>query len=317
MLVRPEYTPADAVATDRRAAGSTAAAMAFAAVTLILLAAPALAQVPLAITIDDVPWNGVEPLDGAAGGTDRLLATLMERGIQATGFVVCNRMEDGAPIVRAWLAAGMDIGNHSAAHRDLNSGMRLWLDDARRCESQLAAITGKRGGFFRYPYLHQGPTAAIRDEVADALAGMSYRTAHVTIDNSEWILARAYGRALQVADERTSEEIGNAYVAHVLDAARHFRRVAREKFGRDVAQVLLVHANALNADWLGEVLDSLTAEDFTFVSLEVALRDPVFSLPDAYAGRRGLSWLYRAAPLSQPDPWDEAAEDALVRRFGE
>jgi peptidoglycan/xylan/chitin deacetylase (PgdA/CDA1 family) len=287
--------------------------MSLTGVALPVQSAPA--QTTLAVTVDDVPWNGIAPPDGADGGTSRLLAVLKRRDVPAIGFVVCDRMTKGSPIASAWLEAGMELGSHSAAHRDLNAGLALWLADVRRCDDELADLNGVRGGYFRFPYLHQGPTREARDSAADELSAMGYRTAHVSIDNSEWILAREYGTALENGDSVAMQAIGAAYVEHMLDALDHFRAVARRKFGREVAQILLIHANALNADWLGAVLDAYAERGVKFVSLETALADPVYSLPDAYIGRRGLSWLYRAEPLSPEDPWDEAAESALVERF--
>lgn len=271
----------------------------------------------VAVTVDDVPWVGARPPDGIVGGTRRLLAALAARDVPATGFVVCDRMTPDASIVRRWMDAGMTIGSHSAAHRDLNAGRDPWLADVRRCDERLAGLTGSRGGFFRFPYLHQGDDRGTRDAVAAELRRMGYRTAHVTIDNSEWVLAAAYGRALSRGDEARMQRIGDAYVAHMVEAARHFREAAREKFGRPIAHVLLVHANALNADWLGAVLDAYVREGVEFVDLAEALDDPVYDRPDAYVGPRGLSWVYRAEPLSPTDPWDEAAEAELRARFAE
>ena len=51
-------------------------------------------------------------------------------------------------------------------------------------------------------------------------------------------------------------------------------------------------------------------------SLGEVLADPVFLEPDGYAGRRGLSWLYRVEPAIDDDPWDEAAVAEIEARFG-
>jgi hypothetical protein len=110
--------------------------------------------------------------------------------------------------------------------------------------------------------------------------------------------------------------IGEAYVAHVREAAAHFREVARERTGRETAQVLLLHAHALAADRAGTLLDSLAADGFRFVSLEEALSDPVFARPDGYAGPKGLSWLLRLEPVAGDDPWNAEAEAALRERYG-
>lgn len=281
-----------------------------------IAASPATAQTRVAVTIDDLPWVGVRPGGDAVAGTEMLLAALENRGVRATGFVICDHTEAGAPVLRAWLDAGMELGNHTAAHRDLNRGMGPWLADARRCDDDLASITGRHGGWFRFPYLRQGPDLATRDAVAAALDSLGYRTAHVTIDNSEWVLAAAYGRAMRDGDAARMRVIGEAYVAHMLEALDHFDRLAREKFGRPIPHVLLLHANALNADWLGAVLDAYADAGCEFVDLSEALADPVYALPDDYAGPRGLSWVYRARPLSPENPWDVGTENELQARFG-
>jgi peptidoglycan/xylan/chitin deacetylase (PgdA/CDA1 family) len=269
----------------------------------------------MAITIDDLPWVGLAP-GGAETATERLLATLAEYDVTATGFVVCDQVGSREKVLAQWLDAGMALGNHSAAHRDINTtDLDTWLEDVRRCSAEMYEITGKPGGYFRYPLLHQGSTRAVRDSVVRALASWGYRQAHVTVDNSEWVLARAYNRAIEEGDALLQNEIATYYVNHLLDAARHFRLLAQERFGREVDQVLLLHANTLAADHLGSALGMLRVAGFEFIDLETALMDPVYDLPDGYVGPRGLSWLYRAEPTISDDPWDEAAEAELMARF--
>jgi len=269
----------------------------------------------IAITIDDLPWVGLAP-GGEETTTERLLATLAEHDVTATGFVVCDQIGSRKEVLKQWVAAGMELGNHTAAHRDINTtDLDTWLDDVRRCAAELYEYTGKAGGYFRYPFLHQGSTRAVRDSVVRALASWGYKQAHVTVDNSEWVLARAYGGAIEEGDALLQQEIATYYIQHLLDATRHFREVAHSRYGREVDQVLLLHANALAADHLGSVLEMLDVAGFEFIDLETALMDPVYDLPDGYVGPRGLSWLYRAEPTIADDPWDETAEAELMARF--
>jgi len=271
----------------------------------------------VAITFDDLPWNGTGYTDAEiAGLTDTLLATLTTRGIPATGLVTCRGIRDGAPILRKWLAAGLELGNHTTSHQDLNSTpVEAWLADAERCDERVREVVGGSVRWFRYPMLHQGDRRSVRDSVARTLARWGYLNAHVTIDNSEWLLARAYDLAMRAGDEEEAAAIVDAYVAHLSDAADHFREAGREKFGREVDHVLLLHANALAARHLGEVLDALENDGFTVASLEEVLSDPIYARVDEYVGPTGLSWIYRAAPLSADDPWDDVAEEVLAARF--
>lgn len=268
------------------------------------------AKSTMAVTFDDLSWHG--PTVGPGERIERtgqLLAALRERSVPATGFVNCDRVPEGEPVLRLWLEAGMELGNHSASHPDINrTQLEDWLEDVRRCDERLRAVA-EDVKYLRFPFLHQGATPETRAAAAEQLADWGYETAHVTIDNSEWLLARAYDGMVEIGDSLRMAALGELYVDHLVDAARHFRSVAQDRLGRDIAHVLLLHANRLAADHVGAALDALQSEGFRFVSLETALSDPAYAREDDYVGRQGLSWLYRMAP-ARPDlaTWDDEKE---------
>jgi hypothetical protein len=101
-----------------------------------------------------------------------------------------------------------------------------------------------------------------------------------------------------------------------MAAVRHYRGIAQRKFARDVDHILLLHSNALVADHLASLLDSLTAEGFRFVTIEEALRDSVYRVADGYIGAKGLSWLYRVEAGSAEDvAWDDTQAASLRLRL--
>ena len=65
--------------------------------------------------------------------------------------------------------------------------------------------------------------------------------------------------------------------------------------GREVLHILLLHANALNAEYLGQLAERIEHRGYRFVSLAEALADPAYSQADPYVGPKGLSWLQRWA----------------------
>jgi peptidoglycan/xylan/chitin deacetylase (PgdA/CDA1 family) len=264
----------------------------------------------IAITIDDLPWLGPVPAGGVVSATDDLLAPLAERGIRATGFVVCQRLSEGSQgfeALRDWRRLGMGLGNHSMRHRDLNTArIETWLADVRGCDVALRQA-GFEPHYFRYPMLHQGPTLERRDAALALLNELDYEIAHVTVDNSEYLLRQPFEAAQAAGDTAEMRRLGDLLVRHVVATVRHARLVARRKLGRDVHHVLLLHANALVAHNLEGLLEALEREGLEFISLEEALADPVYDLPDTYVGPKGVSWLYRIAPRRQQDvEWDEA-----------
>jgi peptidoglycan/xylan/chitin deacetylase (PgdA/CDA1 family) len=281
--------------------------------------APPAATIPaMAVTIDDLPWIGaLRPGESRAEALQRMIDALVSRDVPAMAFPNCGRVGAGAPTLRQWLEAGLELGNHTAAHLDLNRApLQQWLRDVRTCHDMLQGLTGADTLWFRYPFLHQGPDAPRQQAALDLLAELGSPIAHVTIDNSDWILAVAYGEAVRAGDEDRAAAVADAFIDHILRATGHYQQVAQRKVGRDVPHVLLLHANLLVADQMGRLLDELGARGFRFISVSEAHRDPVYALPDEYTGSDGLSWLYRMQPATPEDKaWDDAEAARLRGRW--
>jgi peptidoglycan/xylan/chitin deacetylase (PgdA/CDA1 family) len=273
----------------------------------------------VAVTIDDLPWIGaVGPLDTRADALHRMIDAFVTRSVPALGFANCDRAGAGAPLLRMWVDAGLELGNHTAAHLDLNvAPLQQWLRDVQSCHDTVRAITSATQIYFRYPFLHQGPTAERQAAALTLLAELQSPVAHVSIDNSDWILAVAYGNAINAGDSARARAVGDAFVEHILTMTQHYQQVARQRIGRDVPHVLLLHANLLVADHVGTLLDRLRTEHgFSFVTVEAAQRDPVYTRPDGYTGGQGLSWLYRMAPaMPELHAWDDEQARRLRQQW--
>lgn len=268
----------------------------------------------MAVTIDDLPWVGaLRPGETREAALRSLADTLVAHDVGAIGFVNCDRAPQSAAL-RSWVDAGLELGNHTAAHLDLNTApLEQWLGDVRSCHEMVRGITRDELVWFRYPFLHQGPSAERQNAALAELEELGSPIAHVTIDNSDWILAVAYGEAVAAGDSERAAAIGAAFVEHIIRATQHYQQVAQQKAGRDIPHVLLLHANLLVTDHMGTLLDRLRTEHgFRFVTVEAAHEDPVYSLPDGYTGGGGLSWLYRMEP---PSPEMAARDDAEAQRL--
>jgi len=272
----------------------------------------------LAITIDDLPWVGPLPygasIEEVLGG---IADVLQAHKAPATGFVVSDHAVGNEVALRAWVDHGFYLGNHSALHRDLNSTPDSeWLADAALCTEFLKKFGHANTPYFRFPMLHQGDTLEKRNHVRSALQDMGLKTAHVTVDTSDWLLDRAYAFAVKSQDSSLQDEIRHEFIRHIIAAVEHADSVARRKAGRQVRQILLLHATALVHDNLDALLCELAARSVKFITLEKALTDSVYSLTDEYIGPKGLSWLYRMQPLSVADAlWDDAETAVIHGRF--
>lgn len=272
----------------------------------------------LAFTFDDLPWVGpLPPGESRVQPTGRILAALRKHDVPAIGFVDCARVGPGAQALRLWLDAGQRLGNHTANHVDLNRApLSEWIAATRSCDRYLRDLTGDSVIYFRYPYLHRGPTRERFTAAKQALAELGAPIAPVTIVTLDWLLSVPYSNALRAGNDARAREIGAAFLDHVARTAAHYREIARQRVGHDVAHIILLHANALNADYLDQLLGRLHDDGFRFVPLEHALLDPVYARPDDYIGPEGLSWLYRFEPAApELAAWDKAEEARLRARF--
>jgi peptidoglycan/xylan/chitin deacetylase (PgdA/CDA1 family) len=283
-------------------------------------AAPPGAARTMAITLDDLPAVPSSDLAEMRGVTDGVLAVLRRHGVSAVGFVNESKLEPASEraertaLLDAWLEAGHDLGNHTWSHPDLQTTpLAEYQQDVLRGEAAtrtLLAARGRAPAWFRHPFTHTGPTREVRRAFEAFLAGHGYRVAPFSIENADYLFERVRRDAASRADAAAVVRLRAAYVEHTLTATEHMEAVSRDIFGREIPQVLLAHANRLNADALDEVLGRLAARGYRFVTLGQALADPAWHSPDEFVGPQGPSWLHRfrvakGLPLRldlEPDP---------------
>lgn len=282
---------------------------------------PATSTSRVAITVDDLPFVGLDGQNEArVAGTRRLLAAFASRGVPVVAFVNCKWVDKNRPVMALWRQAGIELGNHGHAHKSLGrTDIDSWLEDLRLCHEILTQDVqpDRPARFFRFPYLHQGATADVRQRAADAVARLNYRTAHVTIDSVDWRIADDYRLAFIEGNREQQQQLAEIYRRQMLEAFAFYDRMGREAFGRPVAHVLIMHANLLAADHIGEVLDAFAARGVQFVTLDEALADPIYAERDDYLGNKGVSWLYHARPalLQAWGPREDAARAALEQQL--
>jgi peptidoglycan-N-acetylglucosamine deacetylase len=260
---------------------------------LAVLAAPAFAQSRprVAITMDDVAWEGI-PDPRRAEAEDRLLSSLgrTRAFLFAVGRNVDNR--PGARILNAWSAAGHRVGNHTYSHRLLGSGLPPpeFEADIIRCEQVLQDNPGFRK-YFRFPALKEGNTRATRDELRAFLAAHGYRNGSVTIDASDWYYSQRLVARLEAEPNFDANRYREPYLAHIWDRAQYYDHLAREVLGHSVSHTLLIHYNLLNALFLRDLLAMFRAKGWDVIDAEEAFADPVFERqPDTVPAGESLIW---------------------------
>ncbi len=269
----------------------------------------------VAVTFDDLPIAaaGSKSESTRRKITLRLLHALTERDIPAIGFVnevglLVDDMvsEQRVDLLRLWLAAGLDLGNHSYSHPDLHRvSAQEFSEDVIRGHTITRSLLAERGRapeYFRHPYLHTGRSLEIKQSIESFLAEHGYKVAPVTIDNSEWIFARAFDLALLDSNFELADQVGREYIDYMMQIVTYYEDQSRQLFDRNISQILLLHANELNSVWFGVLADRMTDAGYEFVTLGTALDDPAYKSADTYVGAGGVTWLHRWAHARQVDP---------------
>ncbi|MFD1142582.1 polysaccharide deacetylase family protein [Larkinella insperata] len=266
------------------------------------------AQKKIAITVDDLP--GVTQFYRSPNGktemNQRLIRHFTTHRVPAIGFVVSQWLygNDGLDpkqvnVLKIWLDAGLELGNHTFSHKDYTViSIPEYQDEVVRGEQITKQLVEQRGQpfrFFRHPFLRKGETPAKKDSLEQFLARRNYREAPVTVDNYDFMFSQAYDNALLKGDTATAAAVGRQYLDYMTDYVRYYEAQSDSLFGRPIPQVLLTHANTINAAYMGALLDRLAGRGYTFVSLDEALKDDAYRSADRYIGKGGISWIHRWA----------------------
>jgi len=259
----------------------------------------------IAMTIDDLPVVSTRrDVKNRQEITKKLLGHIKKAKIPAIGFVNENKLYDGdkrneqeIDLLRMWISAGLELGNHTFSHRSLN---RIKLADyqadllkGQTITKELLAKKGKDIRYFRHPFLQTGRSMDVKANFDKFLAANGYTIAPISFDNADYIFSRAYDNAFDKGDKALMQKVGDAYVPYMEAKLDYWERQSMKLFGREMAQTLLIHANFINSDYLDDLALMFRKRGYKIVSLDEALRDEAYKLPDTYIGPAGISWLHR------------------------
>ena len=311
----------------------------FATAGLLLLAAGPLTagEKSMAVTFDDLPGPPAGLLSNSVSGlrenTRKLLAIFAKHRIPVVGFVNEGKLfvpgekpaevEARTGVLKMWVDAGLELGNHTYSHPSLNrTPLEEFEADLARGEPVTRGLLAEKGlklRYFRHPFLQVGLDLDKRRAFESFLAERGYTIAPVTIDNDEYVYAALYADALRRGDQAAAEKIGADYLRYMDTVFEFCEALSRRVTGREIRQILLVHANTLNADYFGRLAGVIEARGYGYVSLAQALEDEAYRLPDTYVGNWGISWLLhweqtkegKRSPSPDPPAWVTRAYEAL------
>jgi peptidoglycan/xylan/chitin deacetylase (PgdA/CDA1 family) len=275
-------------------------------VWLLALGLPLFAQTApqraVAITIDDLPAGAANSMTAAEilEMTAKLLGTLRDQKVPAVGFVneqklyKLGEVDDRIKALNLWLDGGFELGNHTFAHTSLNRvTLQAWEEEVIRGETvtrMLLAQHKMKLRYLRHPYLDAGRDLQTRREAEAFLSARGYQVAPVTMDAWDWMYAGVYDDARKRADTALQQQLVSSYLSYTTSVFDYDEQLSKDLLGYEPKQILLLHGNWLEADHIGELIELLRKRGYRFVTLEDALGDGAYSVPDEYVGE-GTGWL--------------------------
>lgn len=259
----------------------------------------------VAVTIDDLPVVSTRrDLKNRQEITKKLLGHIRKAKVPAIGFVNENklyrddkRIEAEVDLLRMWVDSGLELGNHTYSHRSADAiSVEDYTADILRGEiitKELLKTKNREIRYFRHPYLQTGSDMQVKTAIYKFLAEHKYTVAPISFDNADYIFSRAYDNAFDKKDKKLMKQVGDAYVPYMEKKLEYWERQSIKLLGREISQTLLIHANFINSDYFDDLAAMFKRRGYKFVTLEDALKDEAYRLPDNFTRRAGISWLHR------------------------
>lgn len=229
----------------------------------------------IAITIDDLPFvgSGTSTPASLKRTQDRFMAivkALVDNQVPATGFAIGGAVAKNEwDLLETFRNQGFTLGNHTYTHKSLNNmSADKYIADIDHADTVLAPVLTEPK-YFRYPYLAEG-TGQKKQKVYDYLAAHQYTIAPVTIDSKDYEFNARFYRIPYRKRAENLPAFKKRYLAYIW---KQTLRAEKNAKGKNVKQILLIHANLLNSLCLEDIIELYRKNGYKFISLADALRD--------------------------------------------
>jgi peptidoglycan/xylan/chitin deacetylase (PgdA/CDA1 family) len=256
---------------------------------------------------------------------EKLIVSLTARNVPTIGFVNEKKLYEKDSLIdfqvdllKKWRDSGLELGNHTFSHIDYHTAsFDEYTNDILKGEivtNELLSEKNTKSKYFRHPFLHIGNTKGKADSLNDFLGNHGYTVAPVTIDNEDYIFARAYQKAKIKNDTNLMAQIGTDYISYMEMKLKYFENESNKLFNRNIKQILLIHASLLNSDYIDSLISMFKRNNYNFISMDEALEDEAYKSEITAFGDWGISWIDRWA-LSQGKKGDFFKDEPVTPKY--
>lgn len=280
------------------------------------------AQKRIAFTFDDVP-RGRGAFFTPDQRTKRLIAQLKRGGVrQAAFYLVPGQIghDDGIggeERIKAYVAAGHVIADHSFTHPHLNElTVSNYMTNVDKAEAWLKGREGRRP-WFRYPFLDEGGDDKAKVEaVRAALKARGLHNGYATVDGSDWNIENQVADAVKAGKAIDMKALRTLYVETMVGAADFADELSQKTWGRQPAQVIVLHETDMAALFIADLAKALRKEGWTIVTADEAYADPISALAPKVPSANGTLVELAAWEKGLPKPrWYERNNIDLANRL--
>ena len=244
-----------------------------------LVSQMAFADKEIAVTIDDLPFVGTANTPSKLKREQQrflmIMQALIDNNVPATGFVISGTIEkEQNLLLDRFKEHGFIIANHTHTHKSLNQvSADRYIRDIDRAHEILTPLMEGHPKFFRYPYLAEA-SGAKREKVRNHLIDKGYIISPVTVDSKDFKFNSQLFRVRYRARPSYLPSLRKRYLSHMWRATVRAEKKAEQQGIENPKQILLLHANLLNAHFMGDIIKMYKDKGYKFISLEEAMKAP-------------------------------------------
>lgn len=260
-----------------------------------------LGQLKVAISIDDVPNTSKYERDCFQSVLlDKLDSLKIPVSIFINEGLIYKtiHVSENFDLLNRWAQKEyVTLGNHGFSHlRYSEVGIDSFteeIDEGDSITRQLSKLYNKKLFLFRMPYNDLGKDSLEQSKITDLLESREYLIAPFTIESSDWMFNYLYEYYLRNNKRIEADSIAQTYLEITIDYFAFFDSLALNQYGRRINQIYLCHDNSLNADYFEVLIERLSDKGYSFISIDEALKDDVYTQSNCYNKKWGISWMYR------------------------
>lgn len=221
----------------------------------------------IALTIDDLPFVG----ESKNFHLNMIIDTLKTNQIPATGFIIASEVTpEIGPVLHKFHETNLGLGNHTYSHIDLNKvDAETYIREIDTADRLLAPFM-TQPKFFRYPYLVEG-NGPKKVKVEQFLLTKNYHIAPVSIDSKDFIFNQLLLTVPEAERRHFLTVLKPCYLDFIWQQTLKAEEHSRATRHPDEPQILLIHANLLNAYVLPDIINLYKQNGYQFISLQQAL----------------------------------------------